>query len=152
MRHGGCFNAGMPGAKHFTELVTWQLADALRVATISLTRRGTYSRNFKLREQTDDAIDSVCRNIAEGFAADTHGQFASYLRIARRSFNELSDALISAEERKLVTPADLADARQLMRRLLSALNRLIAYLEKDPRRRNRPDRRSRDGGFYYEIR
>ena len=128
----------MPGATHFTELIAWQLADQLRVETIKLTKRPAYSRNFKLREQTDDASDSVCRNIAEGFASDTHGQFASYLRISRRSFNELKDAFLSAQERGIVSASDLAPARQLMNRLLPALNRFIAYLEKHPKRRNRP--------------
>ena len=69
------------------------------------------------------------RNIAEGFAADTHGQFASNLRISRRSYNELGDAFISAEQWSLVTTADLVAPRRLMRRLLPALNRFIACLE-----------------------
>lgn len=130
----------MAGATHFTELIVWQLADALRTETNKLTERPNYKRNFKLREQTDDAMDSVCRNIAEGFASDTHGQFASYLRISRRSFNELKDAFISAQAKGIVTADDLGPARQLMTRLIPALNRFIAYLEKDPKRRNRPDR------------
>ena len=134
----------MAGATHFTELIVWQLADALRTETNKLTDRPSYKRNFKLREQTDDAMDSVCRNVAEGFAADTHGQFASYLRISRRSFNELKDAFISAHEKRIVTAADLVPARQLMKRLLPALNRFIAYLEKNPKRRNRPDRSRTD--------
>jgi four helix bundle protein len=140
----------MGGATHFTELVIWQLADLLRQEITKLTQRPVYARNWKLREQTDDAIDSVCRNIAEGFAADTHGQFASYLRISRRSFNELKDALISAQERRLVAAEDLLPARRLMHRLLPALNRLIAYLERNPKRRNRPDRPA-DTGFYYRV-
>jgi four helix bundle protein len=90
----------MAGARHFSELVIWQLADALRSETVKLTNRRIYARNFRLREQTDDAADSICRNIAEGFAADTHGHFASYLRISRRSFNELKDAFISAEKKQ----------------------------------------------------
>ena len=140
----------MTGATHFTELIVWRLADALRRETTRLTKRPSYARNFKLREQTDDAADSVCRNIAEGFASDSHGQFASYLRISRRSFNELKDALMSAQEKGLVAAADLGPPRQTMHRLLPALNRFIAYLERNPKRRNRPASSS-DGGFYYRI-
>ena len=140
----------MAGATHFTELIVWRLADALRQETTRLTKRPSYTRNYRLREQTDDAADSVCRNIAEGFASDTHGQFASYLRVSRRSFNELKDALMSAQEKALVTAADLVPPRQTMRRLLPALNRFIADLERNHKRRNRPDS-SCDGAFYYKV-
>ena len=55
------------GAQHSTDLIVWKLADEMRVGVFALTRRPAFGRDFKLRSQTDDAIDSVCRNIAEGF-------------------------------------------------------------------------------------
>ena len=143
----------MRPARHFTDLLIWQLSDQLRIETIKLTKRPQFGRNFRLREQTDDAIDSVCRNIAEGFAGDTHGQFASYLRISRRSLCELKDAFISAEEKQLASPADLVAGRQLIARIFPQLDRLIAYLERNPKQRNRPPfkRSADDGGFYFRI-
>ncbi len=72
----------------------------------------------------------MCRNIAEGFGADTHGQFAWYLRVSRRSLNELSDALRSALQKRYSTPADLSPAFALVRRLYPALNNFISYLER----------------------
>ena len=129
----------MAGARHFTELIVWQLADELRAATLTLTQRRRFARDLKLCSQTEDAANSVCRNIAEGFGG-TNRQFANYLRIARRSMNELQDAFRSAELKNYVTDADLAAARQLMRRLYPAISRLIAYLDStpDPPRPKRP--------------
>ena len=77
-------------------------------------------------KQLEDAIDSVCRNIAKGFGADTHGQFAWFLRVSRRSLNEVRDALRSALLKRHATAADLSQALDLIRRLYPALNNFIA--------------------------
>lgn len=78
----------MAVARHFTELIVWQLADQLRIEVFQLTKRGRFHADWKLRSQLDDAADSACRNIAEGFAG-TDPEFAKFLRIARRSLNEV---------------------------------------------------------------
>ncbi len=80
----------------------------------------------------------MCRNIAEGFGADTHAQFAWFLRVSRRSLNEVSDALRSALLKQYTTPVELSPAFNLMRRLNPALNNFIAYLERTPNVRQRP--------------
>ena len=91
------FQTIVAGAWHFSELVSWRLADALRIETFKLTRRPPFARDFKHQAQTEDAIDSVCRNIAEGFGCSSHAEFARFLEISRRSLNELVDCLRSAQ-------------------------------------------------------
>ena len=59
----------MPGARHFTELIVWQLGDQHRAEIFKLTKRPRLRADLKLRSQLDDAADSICRNIAEGSAA-----------------------------------------------------------------------------------
>jgi four helix bundle protein len=131
----------MRGARHFRELIVWQLADELRRETLALTERPDFARDFKLREQAEDAIHSTCRNIAEGFGCDTHREFARFLVIARRSLNELQDAHQGAIEKRHVTGAELRPSRQLLTRLYPALSRFIAYLDRTPNQRNRPNAR-----------
>ena len=82
-------------AKHVSELVVWQLADEMRQHVFSWTERPPLSNDFKARGQIDDAVNSVCRNVSEGFGG-THKEFANYLRIARRSLNEV----LTARERR----------------------------------------------------
>jgi four helix bundle protein len=125
----------MAGARHFSELVCWQLADALRTETLELTARPPFAHDFKFRAQTEDAIDSVCRNIAEGFGCDSHDEFARFLEISSRSLNELRDAFRSAQVKDYVSGLDLSPSYGLMRRLFPALGRFIAYLRRNPRRR-----------------
>ena len=151
----------MRGARHYSELTVWKLADELRVETLKLTSRPAFARNLKAQTQAEDAVNSICRNIAEGFGCETHGQFAWYLRVSRRSLNELQDALRGADQKGYVTSDDRTSTRSLTRRLYPALNRFIAYLARQtigriaetigPRvgrdRRRTPDRgaaRSRD--------
>ena len=129
----------MAGARDFSQLVTWQLADALRIEVVKLTQTAPCATDWKFRGQVEDAIDSVCRNIAEGFGADTHAQFAWFLRVSRRSLNEVRDALRSALLKRYWTAAELSPAFDLTRRLYPALNNFIAYLERTPHiRQNRP--------------
>ena len=133
----------MNAANDFTELLVWQLADALRIETLKFTQREPLSKDWKFRGQLVDAIDSICRNIAEGFAADTHGGFAWYLRVSRRSLNELRDALRSMLLKRYATPAELAPAFALVRRLFPALDNFIDYLD---RTRDHPQRRRNRNG------
>ena len=131
----------MAGARHHTEIIAWQLADQVRVEIFALTRKGTFARDFKLRPQTEDAIDSVCRNISEGFGCESHAEFARFLEISRRSLNEFTDCLRSAELKQHVAPQQLATIRKLLRRLYPALNGFIAYLRRtDTRKNHRTDK------------
>ena len=95
-------------ARHFTQLVCWQLADSLRHDTLELTRHRPFQCDFKHKEQTEDAADSVCRNIAEGFGCTSHAEFARFLEISRRSLNELLDCLHSARLKGYVSADEIA--------------------------------------------
>ena len=130
----------MRGARHYSELTVWKLADELRIETLKLTSRPAFARNLKAQTQAEDAVNSTCRNIAEGFGCESHGQFAWFLRIARRSLNELQDAFRGAEQKGYVTSNDRAPVRALIRRLYPAMNRFIAYLDRTPD--YRPNRRT----------
>jgi four helix bundle protein len=123
---------GMAGARHYSQLIAWQLANALRDVILTFTRRPSYLDDFRLRGQTDDAIDSVCRNIAEGFGCISHIEFARYLEISRRSLNEVCDAVHSARSKGYVSAEDAAEVYKLTRRLYPALNQFIAYLKRNP--------------------
>jgi four helix bundle protein len=127
----------MAGARHFTDLTCWQLADELRVAVLALTGRPGFATDFKLRSQTEDAIGSVCRNIAEGFGCESHDENARFLEISRRSLNEVQDCLRQAVLKRHITSTDMAPLFALSRRIYPAINRLWAYLKRTPNPRTR---------------
>jgi four helix bundle protein len=120
----------MAGARHFSELVVWQLADRLRIETLELTTKAPFVHDIRLQRQAEDAVNSVCRNIAEGFGCGTHAEFVRFLGISRRSLNELHDILRGAQLKGHVAAEDLAPVHALSRRFYPAMGRLIAYLRR----------------------
>jgi four helix bundle protein len=129
-------------AQHYSDLIVWKLADEIRVEVFKLTKRAPFSRDYKLKSQTDDAMDSVCRNIAEGFGCRSHVEFARFLEFSRRSLNEVFDCLRSAELKDYLTPAEVAPIRQLAARLYPALSSFMAYLTRTANRTDDREKRS----------
>ena len=118
-----------PVARHFTELIIWQLGDQLRLQVFTLTKNRPFAADFKFRSQIEDAADSVCRNIAEGFGCKSDKEFARFVRIGRRSLNEVQDCFHSALLKRYVAAADLVTARQLMRRLYPAIASFLRKID-----------------------
>lgn len=109
----------------------WQLADQMRVLVLKLTARERFARDVKLHAQTEDAVNSVCRNIAEGFSCK-HKEFARFLEISRRSVDELQDAFRSAQLKGYVTAREYEPIWRLMHRMDPAYAKLIKYLRSTP--------------------
>lgn len=135
-------------ARHFSELIAWQLGDEIRQHVFRWTNRPPFSGDYKRKSQVEDAADSMCRNVAEGFSG-THAQFAHHLRIARQSLNEVMDCTRSAQLKGYITDEEQAAVSALSRRLYPAISRLVAYLTRTPdpgarpgANRTRPRRRS----------
>ena len=81
----------MPPVTHYSQLIVWKLAEEIRVKVFELTDKPMFAADLKAKRQVEDAANSVCRNIAEGFGCETHIEFARFLEIARRSLNEVQD-------------------------------------------------------------
>ena len=131
----------MAAARRHQDLILWQLADQMRILVFELTVRERFVRDVKLHAQTEDAINSVCRNIAEGFSCK-HKEFARFLEISRRSVDELQDAFRSAQLKRYVTAREYEPIWRLMHRMDPAYARLIKYLRSTPDPEPRTDPRS----------
>jgi len=122
----------MPPVTHYSQLVVWKLAEEIRLRVFELTAKPLFAEDYKAKRQGEDAANSVCRNIAEGFGCETHAEFARFLEISRRSLNEVHDVLHGAQLKEYVTPAELAPIRSLSNRIYPAFSRLLAYLRSNP--------------------
>ena len=121
----------MSGARRYQDLIVWRLGDELRILVFSFTERAAWQRNRRLHSQTEDAINSVCRNIAEGFGCK-HREFARYLQISRRSLNELGDAFRTAYLKRYVTAQEAECVWRIAHRMYPAYARLIRHLLTTP--------------------
>jgi four helix bundle protein len=90
-------------ANDFTELVAWQLADALEKYAQEMIKRPHLAKDREFCDQTSDAAASGPRNIAEGHGRFAPAQFANYLRIAIGSEMETRNQIIKAWQRGAIT-------------------------------------------------
>jgi len=120
------------GARDFTDLAAWQLADELRTLVIAITERPAARRDFKFCDQIRDAARSATNNIAEGFGRFRHRDFAHFLRIAVGSLHEVRDDLIHGHRCRYVTDEELTRGTSLSKRAIGAANGLIRYLTNNP--------------------
>jgi four helix bundle protein len=80
----------------FKELLVWQRAIELSLATYRLTESFPASERFGLTSQLRRASVSVASNIAEGYGRSTRGEYVLFLGHARGSNCEVQTQLIIA--------------------------------------------------------
>jgi four helix bundle protein len=81
-------------ARRHEDLMCWQLADQLRQMIITHTADGTSAaKDSRFTSNLRDAISSVCRNQAEGFAKYFHKPQKPYFKTARSSLAETKDQI-----------------------------------------------------------
>ena len=117
------------GARRYTELEVWQIADQFRIRTQELIGGVAFQHHKSLHAQLDRATRSACANIAEGFGRYQPKDFARFLRISKGSILEAREHLHHAHQMGLVTPEDLDAVTRLAARTTGAIVRLIRYLE-----------------------
>ncbi len=93
----------MPLVKRFEDLMAWQEARTLTKMIYILTKSGSFSKDFGLRDQIQRATVSVMANIAEGFDCDSKTEFSRFLVIARRSAAEVQSLLYAALDSGYIT-------------------------------------------------
>jgi four helix bundle protein len=120
------------GARSFTELHAWQLANELKLGVYALIKSGDVQRDHEFRNQIRNAVASAPRNIAEGFGRYQPRDFSQYLRIANGSLMETSNHLQDGCDRGYFSAADIAPLLTLARRASAASTRLIRYLNGSP--------------------
>jgi four helix bundle protein len=119
------------GAKHFRELVVWQLADRLRDYAFTITSTGPSSSDFEFRRQIRASSASVADNIAEGFGRYSHGDFARFLSIAKASLDETENHFIKGEKRRYFTNDQATSGMNAVVRTRRTLLGLMRYLRQN---------------------
>ncbi len=112
----------------YEDLVVWQLANEFKVAVYALIDHSAASDDRSFCDQLRKAASSAPANIAEGFAAYLHPEFARYLRIARRSLLEAHSHVRDGVDRRYWSSDDAGIALMLADRAIGATTRLLRYL------------------------
>ena len=118
----------MAKIERFEDLLSWQKARQLTNRVYDHTHQPGFARDYRLRDQIQDAAGSVMHNIAEGFDAGSDPEFVRFLKMARRSASEVQSELYLALDRKYLTHAELQITYGLATEVKRLINGLIAYL------------------------
>ena len=129
-------------ARDFEDLLVWKKALAFWEAVDALLERPAFSKNYDLKNQIRDAIDSVISNIPEGFEQPTDRSFAQYLYRSKASAAEVRGRLLIAWKRGIIQPSDYGKCSAIGIELAKMLAGFIKYLRtcdrKDRGLGNRP--------------
>lgn len=120
----------MAKIERFEDLQSWQKGRQLANQIYELTSHVGFARDFRLRDQINDAAGSIMHNIAEGFDAGSNLEFIRFLKMSRRSASEVQSQLYLALDRTYITNDELNSAYSLATETKRLINGMIAYLRK----------------------
>jgi four helix bundle protein len=112
----------------FRNLLIWQRAVQLSLATYKLTASFPDSEKFGLTSQLRRASVSVASNIAEGYGRATQGEFVQFLGNARGSNCELQTQLVIAAGLRMGSAVELKNAEDVSQEVAKILVALMKRL------------------------
>jgi four helix bundle protein len=116
------------------DLLVYKKADHAFQAICALIERCDISRNFKLRDQLQDAAASVRRNISEGGGQQTDRMLIKYLYYSYGSAKEVRAELVEAFTLKYISQPDLSEHDRMYDEIMAMLIGWIKYLRQSDRK------------------
>lgn len=114
--------------RRFEDIEGWQLARELTRSVYAVTKRGAFAKDFPLRDQIRAAAGSAMHNIAEGFDAGSHAEFAKFLGYAQRSCSEVQSELYVALDECYISDDEFSNIYGQAMATRSKIGAFIKYL------------------------
>ena len=115
--------------KRFEEIDAWQKCRVLAKEIYDETCRGSFARDFKLRDQINGSCGSVMDNIAEGFERDGTKEFVQFLSIAKGSAGEFRSQLYRCLDRDHIDKTTFENYSREIVSISNLIGGLIRYLK-----------------------
>ena len=112
----------------FTEISVWQKARELSKQIFELTSRGTFAKDFGLKDQINRATGSIMDNIAEGFDRESKNEFVNFLSYSKGSAGEVLSQLYRAFDRSHISREECKRLEGNVQEIRKMLGGLINYL------------------------
>lgn len=93
-----------------------------------MTSKGSFERDFKLRDQINGSSVSIMDNIAEGYERDGKLKFRQFLSIAKGSCGEVRSQLYRAFDRNHITSQEFDSLKLQAEEISKQLKGFINYL------------------------
>jgi len=114
--------------RRFEEIEVWKRAMVLVGRVYEETGKGSFRRDFSLRDQTRRAGISIALNIAEGSARRTDKEFAQFLFVALGSAAELKAAFYIAKDQRYVDEQTFLKLYEQIEEISRMISGLVKYL------------------------
>lgn len=121
-------------ARSFEELKVYQKAKDLTNSIYTLTKKGTFVKDYGLVDQIRRSSVSVMSNIAEGFERGSRPEFIRFLFIAKGSCGELRAQLEIAKDQGYLSEQDYIRYRDDAKNVSGMIANFIKYLKLSQKR------------------
>ncbi|MFZ4396300.1 MAG: four helix bundle protein [Kiritimatiellia bacterium] len=122
----------------FEDIEGWKQARNLAKMAYAATKKGPFSHDFGLKDQTQRASVSIMLNIAEGFDSGGSTEFIKFLRYAQRSCTEVQSALYVALDQEYVSEDEFAALYKQAQVTRAIIGGFVKYLLTQDRRKPAP--------------
>jgi len=119
----------MSTIQKFEDLKVWQKAREVNLQIYKLSNKGTFSKDFGLRDQIRRASISIISNIAEGFERNGNKEFNQFLSIAKASAAEIRSQLYVANDLEYISIEELNEIMNGLTEVSKMISGLMSYLK-----------------------
>lgn len=113
----------------FEDLKVWQKAREMNLRIYKLSNRGTFSKDYGLRDQIRRASVSIVSNIAEGFERNGNKEFSQFLSIAKASAGEVRAQLYIALDLEYISKEEFSEILNDLMEVSKMIKGLMNYIK-----------------------
>lgn len=113
---------------NFEEIQFWK--DSIEVAkdVYKLTSKGSFTKDYFLRDQVRRSVVSISSNIAEGFERYSNNEFSRFLKIAKGSCGEARSQIFLAFELGFINEVEYKNTATSLTEISKQIGAFIKYL------------------------
>ena len=115
--------------KRFEDLPLWQDARVFAIQVFEASKKGEFSKDYRLCSQIRASSGSIMDNIAEGFERDGNGEFKQYLYIAKGSCGESRSQIYRAYDYGYIEKDVFEKLKFLSEEISKSISSFIEYLQ-----------------------
>jgi four helix bundle protein len=122
----------MATIKIFEDLQIWQRARVFSQNVYRLTIKGSFSKDWALKDQINKSTGSIMDNTAEGFERGGRKEFISFLSYAKGSAGEARSQLYRALDREHISESTFNELHGEVFQISKMISSFMSYLKQTP--------------------
>ena len=126
----------MSRIERFEDIEAWKMGRELTKLVYRVSTRGSFARDFGLKDQIQRASGSIMHNIAEGFDGETNPEFIRFLGYAKRSCTEVQSQLHVAIDQQFISEEEFTELYTLARNTRGKIKAFMNYLKNYEQQKN----------------